>query len=364
MPQVAIIGAGAAGLAAAQALTRHGITPTIYEKSRGVGGRMLTRRVFDCVVDHGAQNVKTPTPALEQLIRSSHDPDGAPAYNIRQPIWTFDAAGKIAEGDPEQNAEPKWGWPSGINRLSRMLAQGLTIRTETQVERLVATGTSPGYTLLDATGAVVCQADAVLLTPPGPQSAAIIAAGMLDQALQEQLLDELARADYRRCLSVALAYPRRPELPWYALVNTDRRHPIAWLAADHAKPGHAPAQVGLMLAQMSHDFSVAHWEAAAKGTYAGGDTPLPPMITEVQRLVQALLNCELGPPLWADLQRWRYALPAGSADFARLNHTGSGLFFAGDYVAGQGRVHLAIESGRQVAALIEQWVHHQQSRGA
>jgi hypothetical protein len=79
------------------------------------------------------------------------------------------------------------------------------------------------------------------------------------------------------------------------------------------------------------------------------------MITEVQRLVQSLLNTDLGPPLWADLQRWRYALPASSADFARLNQTGSGLFFAGDYVAGQGRVHLAIESGRQVAALIEQY---------
>ncbi len=355
MPQVAIIGAGAAGLAAAQALTSNGITPTIYEKSCGVGKRMLTRRVFDCIVDHGAQNVRTPTLALEQLIRSSHDPNGAPAYDIRQPIWTFDAAGKIAGGDPEQNAEPKWGWCSGINQLDRTLAQGLTIRTETQVQRLVATGTSPAYTLLDATGAVVGRADAVLLTPPGPQSATIIAAGTLAPELQEQLVAELAQADYRRCLSVALAYARRPALPWYALVNTDRRHPIAWLSADHAKPGHAPAQVGLMLAQMSHDFSVAYWEVAVKGTYTGGDTPLPPMITEVQRLVQSLLNTDLGPSLWADLQRWRYALPVGSADFARFNHTGSGLFFARNYVAGQGQVHLAVERGRQVAALMEQY---------
>jgi len=63
----------------------------------------------------------------------------------------------------------------------------------------------------------------------------------------------------------------------------------------------------------------------------------------------------IAPPLSLAFQCRRYALPAGSADFARLNHTGSGLFFAGDYVAGQGRVHLAIESGRQVAALIEQY---------
>ncbi len=355
MPQVAIIGAGVAGLAAAQALTRAGTTPTIYEKSRKVGGRTLTRRLANCVFDHGAQNVKTPTPALEQLIRNSHAPNDPPPYNIHQPVWTFDVAGNITAGDPQQNAEPKWGWHSGINRLSQMLAQGLIVQTGMRIERLGATGKRPGYTLFDATGAALGQADVVLLTAPGPQSAAIIAASALDQELQTWLLAELAQVSYRRCLSVALAYPRRPEVPWYALVNTDRRHSIAWLACEHIKSGHAPTQTGLMLAQMSHDFSVAYWEAAEKGTYDGGDTPLPPLISEVQRLVRALLHTDLGMPLWADLQRWRYALPDSHADFVRLNQTDSGLFFAGDYVAAQGRVHLAIERGWQVAPLIEQY---------
>ena len=55
---------------------------------------------------------------------------------------------------------------------------------------------------------------------------------------------------------------------------------------------------------------------------------------------------------WSDAQRWRYALPAGQADFARLNGTGSGLYFAGDFTAELGRVHLAIESGWRAAELI------------
>ena len=55
---VAIIGAGMAGLAAARALTQAGHTVTLFEKSRGVGGRVATRRIGDCIVDHGAQNIK------------------------------------------------------------------------------------------------------------------------------------------------------------------------------------------------------------------------------------------------------------------------------------------------------------------
>jgi len=42
-----------------------------------------------------------------------------------------------------------------------------------------------------------------------------------------------------------------------------------------------------------------------------------------------------------------------SADFDTLNSSGSGLFFAGDYMSGPGRLHLAIESGWRVAKLIE-----------
>ena len=54
-----------------------------------------------------------------------------------------------------------------------------------------------------------------------------------------------------------------------------------------------------------------------------------------------------------DVWRWPQALPDGGADFAVLNGGAAGLFFAGDYTAGQGRVHLAIESGWRAAAAIE-----------
>lgn len=352
MKQLAIIGAGMAGLAAARALSRHTITITLYEKSRGVGGRNATRRVDRCLIDHGAQYLKTPTPELHHLVTTCRDATGAPAYDIGRPVWTFDADGRVTEGDPTQNAEPKWSWPCGVNTLARAMATGLDVRTGVQVQRIVHRASSPPYTLFDAMGQVVGQADAVLLTAPAPQTDAIITASALDQLLQDSLHVELTRARYRRILSVAIAYGCRPEVPWYALVNSDRQHPVSWLGCEHAKAGHAPAGVGLLIVQMAHEFTVAHWDEVAKGTYGEHGALLPTVLTQVHAHIQALVGSDLGAPIWANVQRWRYALPDSNADFGRLNHTESGLFFAGDYVAGQGRVHLAIESGWRVADVI------------
>ena len=41
---VAVIGAGISGLFAARTLRDHGVSVTVFDKSRGVGGRMSTRR--------------------------------------------------------------------------------------------------------------------------------------------------------------------------------------------------------------------------------------------------------------------------------------------------------------------------------
>jgi predicted NAD/FAD-dependent oxidoreductase len=53
---VAVIGAGISGLTCAQNLTDHDVPVTVFEKSRGVGGRMATRRSeHGAAFDHGAQ---------------------------------------------------------------------------------------------------------------------------------------------------------------------------------------------------------------------------------------------------------------------------------------------------------------------
>ncbi|HWQ13457.1 MAG TPA: FAD-dependent oxidoreductase [Roseiflexaceae bacterium] len=342
---LAIVGAGVAGLAAARALRRlrFDVDITIYEQDERIGGRVATGRRAGFAFDHGAQVIKTPSPGVERLLLEE-----LPAGELRRmalPVWTFDASGAISPGDPALNAEPSWYYAGGNDRLAELLAEGLNLRRGVRVDRLNVQRSnverSMEYYLRAADGSTVGVADVVLLTPPAPLSAAIVAASDIDAGLRDQLLAELRCAAYRRCVSLALAYDRPLELPFYALVNADRAHPIAWLALEHAKgPERCPPGHSLLVAQMAPGWSEARWDA-----------PTDAVAPEVARLAGELLGADLGAPLWWERRDWRHALPDAGCDIEMLNRAGGGLLFAGDY-GGQGRVHLAIESGWRVARWI------------
>ena len=57
-PRIAVIGAGISGLAAARLLTKNGMVCTVFEKSRGLGGRMATREIGEVTFDHGVQYLR------------------------------------------------------------------------------------------------------------------------------------------------------------------------------------------------------------------------------------------------------------------------------------------------------------------
>lgn len=52
---IAVIGAGMAGLSCSQALQQAGFLVTVFEKSRGPSGRVSTRQGEGWQADHGAQ---------------------------------------------------------------------------------------------------------------------------------------------------------------------------------------------------------------------------------------------------------------------------------------------------------------------
>lgn len=343
---LAIIGAGMAGLSAGRELRRRhpNLSITVYEKSRGVGGRVATRRRDGFVFDHGAQVIKAQDTDIDRLLNAELPSEGL--RRITQPVYIFHADGTIAEGDPTLNAEPSWFYAGGLTQLAKLLAAGLDVQREVRIASLRREEGTARWMLFDAHGAHVGTADAVLLTPPAPQTAEILALSDFDPVLRDTLVRELIHVPYRRCLTLTLAYDRPIERPFYALINVDRQHPIAWLALEQTKgtercpPGHS-----LLIAQMAGHFSTQQWDA-----------PSDELATAVIDMAGMLLGEDLSRPMWYDRQGWRYALPDGIAKSEVLNNTGTGLFFAGDYTVGLGRIHLAIKSGQKVVAAVEAWL--------
>ena len=75
--RIAVVGAGIAGAACAASLQQAGVQVTLFDKSRGVGGRMSTRRAAwageggnECTVefDHGAQAITARQPRFRVLL--------------------------------------------------------------------------------------------------------------------------------------------------------------------------------------------------------------------------------------------------------------------------------------------------------
>ncbi len=337
MPSIAIIGAGCSGLAAAHTLQDAGWSVSLFEKSSSVGGRTATRKRAGFIYDHGAQYIRQGTPTSVSLITERfRTPD---LITISKPIWTFDSADTIQEGDAKQNAEPRWSYRFGLASLAKRMAEGLTIRQETQISQLQPG--PQGWTLLATTGEQFAHFDKVLVTIPATQASALIQASQIENELHNTLCAYLDRASYNPLISVTLGYQARlQERPYYALVNTDKAHAISWLAWEHEKaPERAPDGTGLLIAQMAPQYSKQQWQ-----------TSDDELIVDVAERVSTLLHEPLTRPFFSDLKRWRYALPAEKTDAEQLNALSLplGLAFCGDAFVG-GRVHLALEHGILVA---------------
>jgi len=343
MPSIAIIGAGSSGLAAAHTLLDARYTVTIFEKSRGVGGRAATRTRAGFTYDYGANYIKPGAPASVELItKRFYTPD---LIDIQKPVWTFDDSQHIQEGDPAQNAEPKWSYRHGLTTLSRLMAQGLNIHLVSRVARMQQHANA--WTLYNEAGESMGTFDRVLITIPANQAIPLIQASAFQQDLSTTISSQLEQAHYNSQISVLLGYTPRPKIrPYYALVNTDRAHAISWLSWEHEKnPERAPADAGLLMAQMAPQYSQEHWQLADEEIYR-----------DVAPRVASLIDEALPALSFTDIQRWRYSLPDQNADADALNAITLpvGLAFCGDGFVG-GRIHLALEHGIKVAQqLIDQ----------
>ncbi len=168
--RVAVIGAGLAGAACAAKLLRAGIDVTVFDKSRGVGGRMATRRVEwtdtsgasrSAAFDHGCGGFA----ATGARFRAVVDDAVARGAAVRTRPWLyarFPAAGRhdLVVGSPDMPA------------FCRHLLHGVPLRLGDAVTRLVRDAS--GWRLHFAERPADGPFDRVVIAIPSVQAAALL----------------------------------------------------------------------------------------------------------------------------------------------------------------------------------------------
>lgn len=305
---VLIIGTGITGIIAARELQKAGRRVLLLDKGRGLGGRLASRRVGAATFDHGAQFITARDARFEELLKQ-----GAEAGMVTEWCRGFSA---LADG------HPRWRGAPAMTAVAKYLAHGLETQMERQVTALRREGQR--YTATTSHGDVY-SASAVLLTPPVPQSLALLAAGGIE--LDHSLRTRLESIQYERCLAV-MAVMSGPSLipPPGAIIPASG--PISWMADNQLKGISAEPAVTL---HASHEFSLAHWDADRM---------------ESGRLLLEAAQPWLGAEVLSyQVHGWRYSKPMQvDAQPCALVHASPPLVMAGDAFAGP-RVEGAALSG-------------------
>ena len=302
----AIIGAGMAGLACADALVAAGHSVALFDKGRGPGGRMATRRLQtplgEVAFDHGAQYLTARDPAFRALVGAWSD------LGIAAP-W------------PLAGADAWIGVP-GMNAIVKQMASAHAVHWGQMITGMARRHNQ--WWLMDKTGEIG-PFDAAVLAIPAEQAAAILS--LHDFAMARIAL--MARS--QPCWTAMLVFDR----PLDALPSVIRNQgDISWAARNSGKPGRKGPEAWVV--QASRSWSHSHIEAASD---------------DVSVLLCSALSDALGGPVprpvTAVSHRWRYALSAGTGDGALWNPD-IGLGVCGDWLLGP-RIECAWLSGRMLA---------------
>lgn len=306
IPRIAIVGAGLAGLTLASRLAP-GAAVTVFEKSRGTGGRMTTRRAEPWRFDHGTQFFTARTPDFQQFLEP---------WLARGTVEEW--LGRVVYLEPGKKPrkrlwfEPHYVAAPSMSALCKALAEGLELRLGTEVAPLGPRG-AQGWDLHDTTGNTLGTFDTVLCTAPAPQ-----AVRLLDAHLAPG--DPLRTVRFRACFALMLGLEGAWEPGWIA--GKARDNPVEWIAAQSTRPGRPEGAA--LVAHASADWSDTHLE----------DDPAAVQDT-LQQQVLELTGLDPSRVKAAALHRWRYALAdpdtLAPGHFLRAD---IGLAATGDWCAG------------------------------
>jgi renalase len=336
MVDIAVIGAGMAGLICAQQLRQAGYRVIVVEKSRGLGGRVATRRLQETCADHGMRYLESQGQWSQQLIDVLLD------RHLLKPwidiIHQRDRQGQIHPIDQH----PRYAAPDGMTAIAKFLATDLEIWRGQRVVSIDPSQQLWRLTLetADADPAALT-ARAIVLAIPAPQALALLEP--LTE-LPSGLLANLRSVEFDPCLTAIAVYPEHrqlavSDLPWRVMTFANPIH-LDWVGLDSSKRLH-PTQPIFVL-QSSAEFAQTHLEAAdlqaVGGQLLAAATQVIPWLDQPESL---------------QVHRWRYAFVRTPWRSPHLTtEIPLPLVCSGDWCGGS-QIEAALNSGQVAATQID-----------
>ncbi len=347
---IAIVGAGIAGLSCAQQLQQAGYRVAVLEKSRGVGGRLATRRLPHDRADHGTCYLSPKGELFRELIAHLLERDVVQVWT--DTAYTLDRD-RTLQASPDRI--PRYVAPDGMSAIAKYLTTGLDIRFSQRVIGLELTSDQTSdqtWTLAientqpDAAAASTLKASAVLIAIPAPQ-AVILLEPLEKTIVSTELIQPLRSVEFDPCIVVMAGYSEDCLQQWQATYGDVKaiavQHPdLGWIGLDSSK--RRTSCQPIFVVQSTAEFANQFLDTA----------DLSPVGQKLLQAAAEQLLPWLATPEWMQVHRWRYSFPATPlSDRYWSAATTAPLVCAGDWCGGM-RVENALLSGLSAADYLNQ----------
>ncbi|MBN1957230.1 MAG: NAD(P)-binding protein [Desulfuromonadales bacterium] len=317
MMKVAVIGAGMAGLTAARHLQSVGRKVTVFDKSKGTGGRLASRSVGDGWVDHGAPYFSADHQPFREELAQNVPPAALQLWNPRVK-GLLDADEQVHFiGVPRNSA------------VTRNLLGSLSFQPSTRIGHLEKSAS--GWQLYNDGESLLGTWQQVIVAAPAPQTLALVRD-------YPSLAENVRKA--RMEPSWVAAVQTAELIESLAEVTIDPHPALRRITLNSAKPGRGNSH--LYLLQAAKDWSIEHLEEAPE---------------EVGRQLEAIftrLTASSSEATVLFTHRWRYAFTEQAVGKPCLWDADLQLGACGDWCLGR-RVEDAWQSGYLLARQMGCW---------
>ncbi|MEN0040184.1 MAG: FAD-dependent oxidoreductase [Pseudomonadota bacterium] len=306
---IAIIGAGMAGFSAAKVLADHGHRATMFEKSRGIGGRMATRRVSDEIAfDHGGQYARVRSDGFAAFLDGLGD--NASTWQPRAKDNT------VATDKPLRVGAP------GMNRLLEPLRDTVDLRLNTLVSSVAE---EPDGVVLTTEDGIEHSFDHVICTVPVPQARNLF-------AHDDALIASMKVVQVDPCWSLMVAFETPLDVPFDAWREVSVE--LGWVARNTSKP----SREGLDC-----------WIVHARGEWSRDnlERSKEDVAPDLLALFALAMGQELPAIRSAHAHRWRYSQTIAPLGQPYLTSSAGRCLIGGDWALG-GRIEAAYGSGTEI----------------